>query len=799
MTGPAQREAHEDAYASIAPVLAYVAQPVWVVDHDGVIRYANSAALAALGYDSLTELEGKPSHETIHYKHADGSPFPVETCPMLSVRETGESIHLEDWFVRRDGSMLPVEYWSGPLETPAGLGAIVAFTDVSERRQIDQVLRERDTILESLGQPVFVTDHAGSIRYANPAAVAALGFDDSSELIGQNGHWLVHYKRPDGSPFPIEECEFTHARGLGAPIHEGEDWFVRKDGSMVPLSYTAAPIETSQGFGTAIAFTDLRQRREAEQAARERDIAQARAEELAASEARQRAILEAALDCVISIDENGCITYFNPAAERAFGYSAADVIGRDLADAIVPSWLREAHRAGFARHLATGEERVIGRRIEITAMRADGSEFPVELTVTRSDAPGAPGFTGYVRDITERKRAEEELAATRLREKLMADEQAGLRRVATLVARGAAPPDVFGAVCKETGELLDATNVNLARFTADDMNLTMAGWSLRDNHVPAGTRLPLEGDSINAIVRRTRATARVDSYEGAAGELATLLRSLGIRSEVAAPVVVDGYLWGALIVGSDKPEPLPDGTEDRVARFAELIALAVSNAAARSDLIAARRRVIAAADAARAGVTQDLHDGAQQQFVTTVLNLQLAQEKWSSAPERARELVELALGEAQIGIDGLRDLAAGIHPAILTNRGLMAAIEALAGRLPVPVELDVVEARLAESIEASVYFFCSEALTNVVKHAKASHARVVIARENSQLTVEIRDDGIGGAAPRSEGSGLLGLHDRIASLDGELEISSRCGEGTLLRARIPLRADSVAREATLSS
>ena len=124
--------------------------------------------------------------------------------------------------------------------------------------------------------------------------------------------------------------------------------------------------------------------------------------------------------------------------------------------------------------------------------------------------------------------------------------------------------------------------------------------------------------------------------------------------------------------------------------------------------------MIAAADAARAGVTQDLHDGAQQQFVTTVLNLQLAQEKWSSAPERARELVELALGEAQIGIDGLRDLAAGIHPAILTNRGLMAAIEALAGRLPLPVELDVVETRLAEPIEASVYFFCSEALTNVV-------------------------------------------------------------------------------------
>ena len=786
MTGQAQDRAPEDAYAGIAPVLAYVAQPVWVVDHNGVIRYANAAALDALGYDSLSELEGMPSHETIHYKHADGSPFPVETCPMLSVRETGESLHLEDWFVRRDGSMLPVEYWSGPLETPAGLGAIVAFTDVSERRQIDQVLRERDTILESLGQPVFVTDDAGSIRYANPAAVATLGFDDISELIGQNGHWLVHYKRPDGSPFPIDECPFTLARARGEKIHDGEDWFVRKNGSMVPLSYTAAPIETPNGFGTAIAFTDLRQRRQAEQAARERDIAQARAEELAASEARQRAILEAALDCVISIDEKGCVRYFNAAAERTFGYAAEDVLGRELADLVVPPSLREQHREGLARHLATGEGRVIGRRIEITAMRADGSEFPVELTVTRSDAPGAPGFTGYVRDITESKRAEEDLIATRQSEKVMADEQAALRRVATLVARGGAPGEIFGAVCRETGQLLDATNVNLAHFTADDVNVTMAGWSLRENHVPEGTRLPLHGDSINAIVRRTHATARMDSYEGAAGELAALLRRLGIRSEVAAPVVVDGDLWGALIVGSDKPVPLPEGTEERVERFAELIALAVSNAAARSDLVAARRRVIAAADAARAGVTQDLHDGAQQQFVNTVVNLQLAQEKWSSAPERARELVELALREAQTGIDGLRELAAGIHPAILTNRGLAAAIEALAGRLPIGVELDILEARLAEQVEASVYFFCSEALTNVVKHSRAKLASVVIARENGRLTVEIRDDGVGGAAPRPEGSGLLGLHDRIASLDGALEVDSPSGDGTRLTARIPL-------------
>jgi PAS domain S-box-containing protein len=191
---------------------------------------------------------------------------------MLLPRKTGEAIHSdEDWFFRRDGSMFPVSYWSAPIESPAGRGAVVAFTDIEEQRAIDQVLRDRDTILETVAQPVFVTDSEGRIRYANPAAVETLGFDDLSELAGQSGHWLVHYKRPDGSPFPIEECQFRRPRQLDEPAQVGEDWFVRKDGSMIPLAYTASPIAAPAGIGTVIAFTDVRERRAAERAARERD------------------------------------------------------------------------------------------------------------------------------------------------------------------------------------------------------------------------------------------------------------------------------------------------------------------------------------------------------------------------------------------------------------------------------------------------------------------------------------------------------------------------------------------------
>jgi PAS domain S-box-containing protein len=782
-------ERASDIGASLRTVLDCVAQPVWVVDLEGLIRFANPAAIAALGYDDLSELWGKPSHETIHYKHPDGSPFPVEDCPMLAPRMTGETIHSdEDWFVRRDGSMFPVSYWSAPIDMHDGRGAVVAFTDIEKSRRIEDALREHDAILAAVEQPVYLSQD-GVIRYVNPAGVRAMGYEDASEMEGKVGHWLVHYKRPDGSHYPIEECLLREAALQGKPLTAGEDWWVRKDGSMIPVSYTAAPVEIAHGQGLVVAFTDLSDRRAMEEAARERDVAEARARELEASEARQRAILEAALDCVISIDEAGCITYMNAAAEETFGYRAADVVGHEMAELMIPPALREQHRQGLARYLSTGEGPVIDRRVELTAMRSDGSEFPVELTVTRVDASTGLVFTGYVRDITERKRAEADLIEARNRADLIANEQAALRRVATLVARGAPSDEVFHAVCEEAGRLVGATSVNLAYFTADGFNLTMAGWSLHETHVPPGTRLPLDGETINVIVQRTKAPARVESYEGVPGELAAVLRGLGIKSEIGAPVVIDGNVWGALIAGWDESGTVPDNSESRIAGFAELIATAVANAEARSDLIAARRRVIEAGDAARRRVTRDLHDGAQQLLVTAIINLQLAQQKLAADPKEAKELLDRGVEQAGDGIDDLRELAAGIHPAILTNRGLSAALEALAATMPLPVRLDLSVDKLPRSIEASVYFFCSEALTNVVKHAQASVADVCISCVGDQLSVEVRDDGVGGADP-GHGSGLAGLADRVEALDGRLTLASAPGSGTSLRAEIRLPAGS---------
>jgi len=470
--------------ASLQAILDCVALPVWVVDRHGTVLLANPAAITVLGFDDLSELRGRNGHETVHYMHPDGTPFPVADCPVLAPSRTGEPVHSdEDWFIRRDGTLFPVSYTAAPIDLPSGRGVVMTFVDMTAQRRAEQSLRERDAILARVAQPVWVIDHGGRFHYANPAAVAALGYDDFSELRGRLGHETVHYKYPDGTPFPAEDCPVTHSRLTGATHQEHESWLVRKDGSILRIAYSTAPFDLPDGRGSVTAFSDIGAHLEAEQAARERDVAAARA----------------------------------------------------------------------------------------------------------------------------------------------------------------------------------------------------------------------------------------------------------------------------------------------------------------AELHAARRRTIEAADAARAQLTRDLHDGAQQQFVTAALNLQLATRVEPSDPAAAAGLRETGLELTRAGIAELRDLAAGIHPGILTDRGLGAAVAALASRLPVPTTVDeALDGRLPTPVEASVYFFVSEALTNIVKHAQAGHAWVRLALAGGRLIVDVRDDGIGGATASPAGIGLAGLADRVAALEGELEITSPPGQGTAIHAEIPL-------------
>jgi PAS domain S-box-containing protein len=321
-------------------------------------------------------------------------------------------------------------------------------------------------------------------------------------------------------------------------------------------------------------------------------------------------MLAGALDAVVAIDHRGRILDFNPAAERTFGYDADAVIGQDMAELIVPPSLRARHRAGLARYLVTGDGPVLDRRVEITGMRSDGSEFPVELTITRIDVPGPPTFTGYLRDITERKRQEAELKAS-------------------------------------------------------------------------------------------------------------------------------------------------------------------------------RARIIQAADEARQRLERDLHDGAQQRLVGLALDLRLARSRMESQPDEAARLLDEATDELAAATSELRELARGIHPAVLTEGGLEPALRTLVARSSVPTVLTVpVADRAAPAVEVTAYFTVAEALTNVARYAEATEVQVEVGFDDGLLVVEVRDDGRGGA-DAGEGTGLRGPVDRVAALDGRLDVHSPAGAGTIIRAEIP--------------
>ena len=330
-------------------------------------------------------------------------------------------------------------------------------------------------------------------------------------------------------------------------------------------------------------------------------------EEVHASESRLRAMLEAALDAVVTMDHRGRIVGWNHAAEQTFGYSADEAVGRDMADLIVPPDLRPLHRRALARHVESGVSTVLDRRLELRGLHRDGLEFPVELTITRIGLPGPPTFTAYLRDISERKAAEEE--------------------------------------------------------------------------------------------RR-----------------------------------------------------------------------------------AARARLVEVADAERRRIQRNLHDGAQQRLTAVLLLLGRVRGR-AAGEERAQ--LGLAIDELAAGLKELRELASGLHPSLLAERGLVPALESLALRTPLPVELASVPGRrLPEQVEVAAYYVVAEALANVQKHAGARKVVVRADADDGHLSVEVADDGVGGAD--DGGSGVRGLADRVEALGGRLTLTSPAGGGTRLAAEIPL-------------
>jgi PAS domain S-box-containing protein len=463
----------------------------------------------------------------------------------------------------------------------------------------------------------------------------------------------------------------------------------------------------------------------------------------------------------------------NPAFERLLGYTEREALARPHLDFVHPDD-RERSEAEALR-LAQGETILA---FENRMLCKGGSHRWIEWTATPVLGEGLIYWVG--RDVTERRQAEAELAR-------LAGEQAVLRRVATLVARGVPPAEVFSAVAEEVERLLDAEATAIARLEPDGTMAIVASSGTARDELPVGTRLELDSGAAMARVLQTGRSARVDDFGTASEFAAQKAGRLGIRCSVAAPIVVEGVLWGSIGAGTNRAE-FPGDAEQRMLEFTELAGTAIANADSRDELAASRRRIVAASDEARRQIERDLHDGTQQRLVTLQLRLAAVREAAPTGEALIEELSRIQ-SELAAALDELREMSRGIHPSILSQGGLGPALRALARRSTIPVKLDVTtERRLAEPIEAAAYFVASEALANATKHAQASKIEVSLAPDDGRLLLSIRDDGVGGA-DSGRGSGLVGLHDRVEALGGTISIESPLGAGTLLVVALPLEAE----------
>ncbi|MFF1449892.1 PAS domain S-box protein [Streptomyces sp. NPDC058274] len=475
-------------------------------------------------------------------------------------------------------------------------------------------------------------------------------------------------------------------------------------------------------------------------------------------------------DLIAVADFEGRTTRVNPAVEQILGYTVEEFLARPFLELVHPD-----DREKTAALTGRIREGMKVTSFETRYVRKDGSYRVLEWT----SAPGIAerSMYGVARDVTQRRHTEREL-------RRLAGEQAALRRVATLVARGVSSAEVFSAVAEEGERLLDARATAIGRLEPDGMMTIVASSGTASDELPVGSRVSLASELALTEVARTGRPARVDGDRRTLGGVGRR-GQLGTGCAVAVPIMVGGSLWGSIGAGTDQ-ERFPADAEQRLADFTELLATAIANADSRAELAASRRRIVAASDEARRRIERDLHDGTQQQLVSLVLTVRAEE---ANVPPESSEL-RAALARVATGLTGavedLQEISRGIHPAILSAGGVGPALRTLARRSAIPVELDVTtDSRLPEPIEVATYFVASEALANATKHARASHIAVSLALHDTGLVLSIRDDGVGGA-DSGRGSGLVGLRDRVEALGGTIRIDSPAGNGTSLVVTFPL-------------
>ena len=487
---------------------------------------------------------------------------------------------------------------------------------------------------------------------------------------------------------------------------------------------------------------------------------------LQASEQRSRALLKAMPDRILRLTTDGIVLDIQESPAPSSAPSGVEM-GKSVYDGRAPRDVVDRVMTGGKLALETGELQTIEWQL--------GSESDVRYFEGRIIPSGEAEFLLVVREVTARKRLDEEKAA--------------LHRVAVAVASEARTEQIFDLVAKETAHVLGAHTTNLIRYEPGGTGVLVGGWRKPDARgLPVGQRYPMKGTASGTVALTGEPVRRELTDPDVSPEVAEQMRQLDIHSLVAVPINLAGRPWGAVVATLMAPHSFPAGAEERLRAFTKLVSLALANEEARGQLAASRARLVTAGDEERRRLERNLHDGAQQRLVSVSVSLRLAQ-AWLEKSDATDAAALLAEANEELGhaVDELRELARGIHPAALTERGLGPALASLADRAPVPVRLEGPPSeRLPTRVEAVAYYVVSEALANVARYADASSVSVRVGRENGRAIVEVVDDGVGGADPEL-GTGLHGLADRVEALDGDFRIESLPGEGTTIRAEIPCR------------
>jgi signal transduction histidine kinase len=358
---------------------------------------------------------------------------------------------------------------------------------------------------------------------------------------------------------------------------------------------------------------------------------------------------------------------------------------------------------------------------------------------------------------------------------------AALRRVATLVAQQASPSTIFNAVAAEASRALGVLRVDVCRCH-EDGSVTLLGSTWRAN-LENDHALSKSGKYVARTVVKAARAARIDDWAALTEPDAAAASEEGFRSVVGAPIIVEGTLWGVIVVLAD--ELLHDDTETRLTDFTHLVASSISNVHARNNLIASRARIVTASDETRRRIERNLHDGIQQRLVALALSLRAVRVMSPLPPEAQAGLNQVARDLDGV-LEEIRVFSRGLHPALLSRSGLGPSLRELARRSPIPVNLHVAEGpRFAEPIETAIYYVVSEALANAAKHSQASETSVAMVADSARVRVTVKDNGVGGASP-NRGSGLIGLVDRVEALGGRFAMESPVGQGTAISIELPL-------------